>query len=66
MPRPSPIFAYKERLAVCFFLGLASTNSLDGDAGGAGSEDCLKVNVYAPAGAKSGDKCAAPSHKLQP
>ncbi|KIP09951.1 hypothetical protein PHLGIDRAFT_66574 [Phlebiopsis gigantea 11061_1 CR5-6] len=27
-----------------------------GDAGGAGSEDCLKVNVYAPAGAKKGDK----------
>ncbi|KAJ7165538.1 alpha/beta-hydrolase [Mycena crocata] len=25
-----------------------------GDAGGAGSEDCLKVNVYAPAGAKAG------------
>lgn len=30
--------------------------NLDGDAGGAGSEDCLKVNVYAPAGAKPGDK----------
>ncbi|KAI0634113.1 alpha/beta-hydrolase [Trametes polyzona] len=27
-----------------------------GEAGGAGSEDCLKVNVYAPAGAKNGDK----------
>ncbi|KAF5341393.1 hypothetical protein D9758_012293 [Tetrapyrgos nigripes] len=27
-----------------------------GDAGGAGSEDCLKINVYAPAGAKRGDK----------
>ncbi|KAI0327529.1 alpha/beta-hydrolase [Cubamyces sp. BRFM 1775] len=27
-----------------------------GDAGGAGSEDCLKVNIYAPAGAKAGDK----------
>ncbi|KAF5378976.1 hypothetical protein D9757_009120 [Collybiopsis confluens] len=26
-----------------------------GDAGGAGSEDCLKLNVYAPFGAKSGD-----------
>ncbi|KAF8150954.1 Alpha/Beta hydrolase protein [Crassisporium funariophilum] len=25
-----------------------------GDAGGAGSEDCLKVNIYAPAGAKKG------------
>ncbi|CAA7265759.1 unnamed protein product [Cyclocybe aegerita] len=25
-----------------------------GDAGGAGSEDCLKVNIYAPAGAKRG------------
>lgn len=28
-----------------------------GDAGGAGSEDCLKLNIYAPAGAKKGDKC---------
>ncbi|KAJ3482854.1 hypothetical protein NLI96_g6700 [Meripilus lineatus] len=27
-----------------------------GDAGGAGSEDCLKVNVYVPVGAKQGDK----------
>ncbi|KAI8990740.1 alpha/beta-hydrolase [Trametes punicea] len=27
-----------------------------GDAGGAGSEDCLKVNVYAPAGSKPGDQ----------
>ncbi|CAL1709691.1 unnamed protein product [Somion occarium] len=27
-----------------------------GDAGGAGSEDCLKVNVYTPRGAKKGDK----------
>ncbi|KAI9056446.1 alpha/beta-hydrolase [Trametes sanguinea] len=27
-----------------------------GDAGGAGSEDCLKVNIYAPAGAKDGDQ----------
>ncbi|TFY77740.1 hypothetical protein EWM64_g6269 [Hericium alpestre] len=26
----------------------------DGDAGGAGSEDCLKVNIYAPTGAKKG------------
>ncbi|KAG1737486.1 Alpha/Beta hydrolase protein [Suillus paluster] len=26
-----------------------------GDAGGAGSEDCLKVNVYSPYGAKEGD-----------
>ncbi|KAK7057830.1 aldolase-II domain-containing protein [Favolaschia claudopus] len=25
-----------------------------GDAGGAGSEDCLKVNIYAPTGAKKG------------
>ncbi len=30
----------------------------EGDAGGAGSEDCLKVNVYAPFGAKSGDNRA--------
>ena len=28
---------------------------IDGDVGGAGSEDCLKVNVYAPVGAKKGD-----------
>lgn len=28
---------------------------LEGDAGGAGTEDCLKLNVYAPFGAKSGD-----------
>ncbi|KAJ7194841.1 alpha/beta-hydrolase [Mycena pura] len=28
----------------------------EGDAGGAGSEDCLKVNIYAPAGAGSGSK----------
>ncbi|KAL7284647.1 hypothetical protein ACG7TL_001944 [Trametes sanguinea] len=27
-----------------------------GEAGGAGSEDCLKVNIYAPAGAKEGDQ----------
>ncbi|KAJ7099280.1 Alpha/Beta hydrolase protein [Mycena belliarum] len=27
-----------------------------GDAGGAGTEDCLKVNIYAPAGAKKGSK----------
>ncbi|KNZ73381.1 Acetylcholinesterase [Termitomyces sp. J132] len=26
----------------------------DGDAGGAGSEDCLKVNIYTPADAKNG------------
>ncbi|PIL29185.1 hypothetical protein GSI_09234 [Ganoderma sinense ZZ0214-1] len=26
-----------------------------GDAGGAGSEDCLKLNIYTPAGAKKGD-----------
>ncbi|KAI0327528.1 alpha/beta-hydrolase [Cubamyces sp. BRFM 1775] len=26
-----------------------------GDAGGAGTEDCLKLNVYAPAGAEEGD-----------
>lgn len=30
-------------------------SSLEGDAGGAGTEDCLKLNVYAPFGAKSGD-----------
>jgi hypothetical protein len=27
---------------------------LAGDAGGAGSEDCLKVNIYAPYGAEEG------------
>ena len=34
-----------------------------GDAGGAGSEDCLKVNVYTPATAKKGDKCTASRHR---
>ncbi|PPR05171.1 hypothetical protein CVT26_012257 [Gymnopilus dilepis] len=28
-----------------------------GDAGGAGSEDCLKVNIYAPVGATKGSDC---------
>lgn len=28
-----------------------------GDAGGAGSEDCLKVNIYAPANATSESNC---------
>ena len=28
-----------------------------GDVGGAGSEDCLKINVYTPAGTKPGEKC---------
>lgn len=32
-------------------------NFSGGDAGGAGTEDCLKINVYAPAGAKRGDNC---------
>jgi carboxylesterase type B len=27
------------------------------DMGGAGSEDCLKINVYAPVGAKSDSNC---------
>lgn len=31
-----------------------------GDAGGAGSEDCLKVNVYAPVGARKGDNRMSP------
>jgi carboxylesterase type B len=31
--------------------------TLGGDAGGAGSEDCLKVNIYTPYGAKEGDNC---------
>ncbi len=39
------------------FTQLVVVRRLAGEAGGAGSEDCLKVNVYAPAGAKSGDKC---------
>jgi carboxylesterase type B len=29
----------------------------EGDAGGAGSEDCLKVNVFAPVNATSTSKC---------
>lgn len=32
-------------------------NFLEGDHGGAGSEDCLKINIYAPVGAKEGDNC---------
>lgn len=30
---------------------------LGGDAGGAGSEDCLKVDIYAPSDAKANSKC---------
>ena len=30
-----------------------------GDAGGAGSEDCLKVNVYTPVGATKGSNCGS-------
>ncbi|KAJ7719018.1 Alpha/Beta hydrolase protein [Mycena maculata] len=29
-------------------------STMNGDAGGAGTEDCLNVNIYAPAGAKAG------------
>lgn len=29
---------------------------IGGDAGGAGTEDCLKINVYTPIGTKSGSK----------
>ena len=29
----------------------------EGDAGGAGSEDCLKVNIYAPVNATARSKC---------
>lgn len=35
---------------------MTHASRLGGDAGGAGSEDCLKVNVYAPFSAKKGDK----------
>ncbi|KAG5342374.1 hypothetical protein C0989_002847 [Termitomyces sp. Mn162] len=31
--------------------------SVDGKAGGAGSEDCLKLNIYTPADAKNGSNC---------
>lgn len=34
-----------------------SYTTAGGDAGGAGSEDCLKINVYAPFEAKKGDNC---------
>jgi hypothetical protein len=35
--------------------GFSPIDSLDpGKAGGAGSEDCLKVNIYTPSGAKKG------------
>jgi carboxylesterase type B len=52
---------------VCFISLLWDENCLatdssfwepGGDAGGAGSEDCLKVNIYAPAGAKRGSNRA--------
>ena len=70
MPHPIQTFAYKAQLEVSAFSMFiflhALTAGLGGDAGGAGSEDCLKVNIYAHAGAKSGDKCADSSHKLQP
>ena len=31
----------------------------DGDAGGAGSEDCLKVNIYTPVNASPKSKCTS-------
>ena len=37
-------------------LSLTLVVYVGGDAGGAGSEDCLKVNIYTPAGAQKGDK----------
>ena len=35
-----------------------------GDAGGAGSEDCLNVNIYAPVGVKPSSKCRTHSVEL--
>lgn len=40
--------------ARCFYMLMKSMSV--GDAGGAGSEDCLKVNVYAPANATINDQ----------
>lgn len=39
---------------VCAYADGLTSTFVAGDAGGAGSEDCLKVNVYAPAGVKKG------------
>ena len=36
----------------------------EGDAGGAGTEDCLNVNIYAPAGAKPSSNCKIHSIEL--
>lgn len=30
---------------------------LAGELGGAGTEDCLKLNIYVPSGVQKGDEC---------
>ena len=52
--------AFRVQLEVCSIqcLNIVNLNaSLGGDAGGAGSEDCLKVNVYAPLNATKESNC---------
>ena len=59
MPSHTPTFVFKELSLEVYslrnlFLLLAKLDPLhSADHGGAGSEDCLKVNVYTPAGVKS-------------
>jgi len=59
MPGHTPTFVFKELSPQVYslrdiFLLLAKLFLLhSADHGGAGSEDCLKVNVYTPAGVKS-------------
>jgi hypothetical protein len=54
------ILVFKEALYVIFLphldvlILMLLKEELDG---GAGSEDCLNVNIYAPFGAKKGDNC---------
>ncbi|CAA7267442.1 unnamed protein product [Cyclocybe aegerita] len=66
----------RERVLHSVFRKLSMAFSSDGDAGGAGSEGCLKVNIYAPVVAKYGSNLpvynhggimapAAPSHTLR-
>ena len=65
-----PTSAFRARLEVRVTSPKYHTSQADnfsgGDAGGAGSEDCLKINVYAPASAKKGDKREPTVRAAQP
>lgn len=56
------------RIKRCFKRSVYSPrHDVDGDAGGAGSEDCLKVNIYAPVHAtKSSNRESTSSRWLRP